>query len=132
MKLLTSLFRGTNNAASQLDKDAELSTNAKNIAAKVTSFVCADAHFITKSVADGIVKLEASIVNKLTGQSKDEITEDRHNKTEECQEEWLTMGKYIHDEVRRGARTIITKSGKLTRIDPTVVVSQTETFVNND
>ena len=109
----------------------ENKAKAKSILAKATSHICADLHLIAKSTADGIVKAEASIVNRLTGQEKDSIIEDRHNKTEETQDQFKDIAETISNEFNRGAKTIKTSFGKFTRVEPTVVMSEAQTF-NND
>lgn len=131
MKLFTA-FAATKRAANTVNPDVSTSQNAKNILAKGTSFILGDAHFLTKSLADGIVKAESIIVNKLTGQDKDAIIEDRHNETEKTQENFKLMASFIKDEVRRGAKSFTTSAGKLTKVEPTFQSKTTDTFVDND
>lgn len=59
----------------------------RNNTAKVVSFLHSDAHLLLKSAADGVAKSEAFFVHQITGRSKDSIIEDRHNKTEQTQEQ---------------------------------------------
>jgi hypothetical protein len=67
--------------------------------AKVVSFLHSDAHLLLKSAADGVAKSEAFFVNKLTGRAKSSIIEDRHNKTEETQEQIKAIPGIISSSV---------------------------------
>ena len=78
-----------------------------NGTASVVTFLAADAHLILKSAADGVVKAEAYLVNKLTGEAKTAIIEDRHNKTAETQENLIKGCELIKERI---AKLVSTKS----------------------
>lgn len=72
------------------------------ILAKALSFGFSDIHFITKTAADGMLKLsdlvpvaEAKLVSKLTDEPVGDIIEDRHNSTAKSQEAIVDSFKSI-------------------------------------
>lgn len=73
-----------------------------NILASVLTSGFSELHFVTKSMADGMLKLsdlvpvlEAKLVSKITKEEQDDIIEDRHNKTAESQEAIINGFKSI-------------------------------------
>lgn len=128
MKLFSKLTAAHNakEMTTQFNKKRTMKTNIARGTAGVVSSILGDAHFITQSLADGIVKAEQEIVHKLRGNSKAAIGKFRTDQTISTQEGIKVILADIHSEARRGAKTIITSTGKLRRVDPTVVASTTD------
>lgn len=119
MKL--SAFTAAHNAkegVSKVNKDKTIKQNIARGTASIVSSVLGDAHFLTQTLADGIVALEQEAVHKLTGHSKAAIGRRRHAETLSTQNNFKAMGAYVQSEARRGAKVIKTKSGMLKRVDP--------------
>jgi len=58
----------------------------KSILATAIRYASGDAHIIVQSMADGIVRFESKLVNKLTKESRHDIEKQRHQHTVETQE----------------------------------------------
>ena len=99
--------------------------SVKTFTAKAVSAIAGDAHLLAQSIADGIVKVEQSLVHRLTGQDKHDIGKARQQKTVEQQEDIKIgaglIGSWCSNIVKR----------KLNKVEPDMTFEEHQIIVNN-
>tara|TARA_R110000772_G_scaffold91837_3_gene188405 strand:- start:1400 stop:1723 length:324 start_codon:yes stop_codon:yes gene_type:complete len=99
--------------------------SVKTFTAKAVSAIAGDSHLVAQSIADTIVKVEQSLVNRLTGQDKHEIGKQRNKATAEQQEAIkigaVGIGAWCSNIVKR----------KLNKVEPDMSFEEHQIIVNN-